>query len=573
MLIIGYLIIDKSLIRKINKQSPSIAVLPFKNMSNEIENQFLADGMWDDLLNHLSAIKGLVVISRQSTERYRDSKKSMTEIGKELNANYIVESSIQKFGNNLRIITQLIDAKSDKHLWSYEYDFELKDIFKIQCETAKRISQELNVILTDEELKILEKHPTDNMEAYYLFLKGRLINNSRKVEDLELNIKLNKQAIALDPNFADAYAEIGNSHYLMRIYSDLNYEECTSKAKFYSEKAMNLDPNNFRAYAVLAMVLWGEDWAKAKEYHEKAITLNPNDAASHLQYGRYFLYCPNPDINKFLNYLTIAHRLDPFSRVVGNNFFNALILNDKIEEAVQYLNKMGFLWSKEANLSRKSLIKAYKNKDWTAAIRFFESEIEKDPNNAFLNNQLGHAYDEIYNDDINFIKYSKKAYELDSTNANYIGAYFAALVEGKKFKDAENLMRSKNFKSLLSKNEQLNCLWQYYYHQENYNKAQEVLKDSLMFNNYREQLYTYAQLGDRKVTDSLLEDCIFVLQKAKVYAILKERDSMYYYLNKRNHIIGIRGPNNQREFDPYRKEERYKAFLRKNYLPITHWNE
>ncbi len=319
--------------------------------------------------------------------------------------------------------------------------------------------------------------------------------------------------------------------------------------------------------------MWGEDWAKAKEYHEKAITLNPNDAASHLQYGRYFLYCPNPDINKFLNYLTIAQRLDPFSRVVGNNFFNALILNDKIEEAVQYHNKMGFLYSKEANLSRKSLIKAYKNKDWTAAIRFFESEIEKDPNNAFLNNQLGHAYDEIYNDDINFIKYSKKAYELDSTNANYIGAYFAALVEGKKFKDAENLMRSKNFKSLLSKNEQLNCLWQYYYHQENYNKAQEVLKDSLMFNNYREQLYTYAQLGDRKVTDSLLEDCIFVLQKAKVYAILKERDSMYYYLNKRNHIIGIRGPNNQREFDPYRKEERYKAFLKKNYLPITNWNE
>jgi len=257
MLSIGYLIIDNTLIQKTNKQTPSIAVLPFKNMSNEIENQFLADGMWDDLLNHLSAIKGLVVISRQSTERYRDSKKSMTEIGKELNATYIVESSIQKFENDLRIITQLIDAKSDKHLWSYEYDFELKDVFKIQCETAKRISQELNVILTDEELKILEKHPTDNMEAYYLFLKGRLINNSRKVEDLELNIKLNKQAIALDPNFADAYAEIGNSHYLMRIYSDLNYEECTSKAKFYSEKAMNLDPNNFRAYAVLAMVLCG----------------------------------------------------------------------------------------------------------------------------------------------------------------------------------------------------------------------------------------------------------------------------------------------------------------------------
>ncbi|NOQ91987.1 MAG: helix-turn-helix domain-containing protein, partial [Flavobacteriaceae bacterium] len=258
--------------------TPSLAVLPFKNINNEIETQYLADGLWDDLLNHLSAIKGLDVRSRQSLEVYRESDKSMTDIGKELSAAYILESSIQKFDNKVRIITQLIDAKSDKFIWSHEYNYELVDVFKIQCEMSKSISEELNVILTSKEKEIIEKLPTDNYIAYQLVLKGRLFADIRTQKKLEKSIELYKQAIVLDSNYARAYAEIAQSYFILRNRGHHSYSSVDS-AKIYVEKALNVDPNTFRAYAVRARINdYYEEWDKCKENFEKAIALNPNDA-------------------------------------------------------------------------------------------------------------------------------------------------------------------------------------------------------------------------------------------------------------------------------------------------------
>lgn len=554
----------------------SIAILPGKNLSNNKENQYFADGVMGSIQNHLNKIADLKVISETTMEKYRKTKKTAPKIAKELRVHYLLEASVQQYEDKVRIIAKLIDAINDQQVWSETYDHDLKDLLVTQSEIAIQIAKELKATLTSSELERIEKIPTENMEAYNLFSKGRLIlvNNSRKKEDLELTIELNKQAVALDSNFAEAYGEMAHSIYLMAVYDHMNWQEANKKAKYYAEKAIKINPNCFRANAVKAMLLWRKDWAKAKEYHEKAIALNPNDAAVHLQYGRYFLFCPIPDYNKYLYYITIAQRLDPFSRVVGSNFFNALLKNDKIEDATEYLNKMGFLWSKEVNLSRKSQIKAYNNKDWTAVIWFFKTEIEKDPNNSFLYNQLGHAYDEILNDDINFIKFSKKAYELDSTNSIYALNYHHALVEGKNFKEAEKLFQTKNFKSLFSKKQKLTLLFHYYYHHENYKKVQEVLKDSLMANPYFYKAITYAQLGDKKNIDSLFKEYIWKYRyKAVVYAILKEKDSMYHFLEKIIEVNGIRVPNGRREFDPYRKEERYKALLKKHYLPITHWNE
>jgi len=570
---------------KIN--SMSIAILPFRDMSPGGDNKWFCEGIAEDIISNLSKVKGLRVISRTSSERYKETDKTIPEIAKELGVSYILEGSLRKQGTNVLITAQLINA-NDNNLWSGNYNEKLEDIFKIQSDVSKKIVQQLKMVITPEEKKAIEKYPTENMEAYHLFLKGRLINNSRELEDLELNIKLNKQAIVLDPNFAVAYAELANSYFLMGSYGFISRSEAKNKGDYYCDKALKINPDCFRANAVKAMVLWsqGGKWQKSKEYYDKALALNPNDAAAHLQYGRYFLYFRIPDYNKYLYHITIAQGLDPFSSNVGGDYFRALILNDKIEEAEQYQNKMEFLWSKEVNLSRKSLLKAYINKDWKEAIRFYEAEIEKDPNNSFLYNQLGHLYDEILNDDINFIKYSKKAYELDSTNSSNTVTYFNALVEGEKFAEANSLMESNNFKSVLKKKQQLSSLWYFYYHQENYKKAQDVLKDSLMADDILSKSITYAQLKDRKSVDSLLRFSFSRIHTYKIfiYAILKEKDSMYYYLELASHRCGsnyrimprgngISGPNNRREFDPYRKEERFKEFLKKNYLPITHWNE
>jgi len=266
--------------------------------------------------------------------------------------NYILEGSIRKEGNRVLITAKLFNA-NDSNLWTGSYNEKIEDIFKIQNDVAKKIVQQLKITISPQEEVAMNKFPTDNMEAYHLFLKGRLINNSRKKEDLERNIELNKQAIALDSNFAEAYAEVGNSYFLMSGRGYLNYEVGRNKAKYYIDKALQINPNCFRANAVKALILWNEDWYKAKKYHEKAIALNPNDAAAHLQYGRYFLFIPKIDVKIFLSHLTKAQQIDPFSRVVGGNFLNALLVNHKIEEAEQYINKMGFLWSKETVLRRR----------------------------------------------------------------------------------------------------------------------------------------------------------------------------------------------------------------------------
>ena len=237
---------------------------------------------------------------------------------------------------------------------------------------------------------------------------------------------------------------------------------------------------------------------------------------------------------------------------------------------------MEFLFPEYNKLYREYLIIAYKNKDCSKVIPFLEAKIEKDTNNPILYNMLANAYDAVLNDDSNAIKYAKKAYEIDSTN--YAEAYLVQLVEGKKFKEAKILLQSKNFKSVVSEPQQLWGLWYYYYHQENYKKALEVAKDSLIAIKYITRVITYAQLGDRKKVDILNKKILSfrynsTTTRAFVYAILKDRDSMYYYLENGNHDFKMNFPNSRREFDPYRKEERFKELLKKNYLPLTHWNE
>lgn len=566
----------------------SIAVLPFRDMSPE-DTQWFCDGISDNILTYLSQINDLSVISFTSSSTYRNTDKQIPEIAKELGVSYILEGSVTVYEDRIKVNVQLINA-NDEHVWSEDYNISFDDVIGIQQNIAKEISKKLEITLSPEEVVTLEKYPTENMEAYHLFLKGRLVNDSRKAEDLKLNIELNKQAVALDSNYAEAYAEIAHSYFLLSQYGDMNFKEAYKKSNYYAEKALKIDPNIYRAYAVKALLIGLEDRVKAKEYFEKAIAINPNDATVHLQYGRYFLTNPNPDLNNFLHQLTIAQQLNPFSKNIGFNFISALILNNKYKEVGDYLNNLGFLYTKMEKLEVESILKAHKNNDWTEAIHFFEKEIKKDPNNPDLYKLLGIAYNEILNDGINAVKFTKKAYEIDSinfsTSENFLDSsqaentsptvtYFNELVKANKFKEANKLLQTKNFKSVRNKRQRISSLWKYYYHQGNYKKALELTEDSLFMDNYDfKKVITYAQLGDRKKVDTIINKNILIdEEKAFVYAILKEKDSMYYYLERLNTISGMRKQNGRSEFDLYRKEERFKALLNKNYLPITHWNE
>ncbi len=211
-------------------------------------------------------------------------------------------------------------------------------------------------------------------------------------------------------------------------------------------------------------------------------------------------------------------------------------------------------------------------KDWTEAIYVFENEIKEKPDESFLYRELGYAYDEILNDDDSWVTYSKIAYQMDSTNRINANAYYNSLIENGNFREAINFLQSENYKALLSEKKELESLFYYNYHQENYKKAEELLKNKLFSEAYFEKLITLAQLGKIKEVEQFFEDQESSnTDKAFIYAILKERDSMYHYLEQKD--IEFKFVNSRREFDPYRKDERYKNFLKRNYLPITHWNE
>ncbi|NNF76247.1 MAG: tetratricopeptide repeat protein, partial [Flavobacteriaceae bacterium] len=550
----------------------AIAVLPFKDMSPE-ETQWFCDGVMDEILNHISTLKSLRVISRTSSETYKETPKKIPEIAKELDVDYILEGSVTLYNDKVKIMVQLISA-NDEHIWSKDYkdDFDLRNIFAIQQNVSEEIFKKLKITLSPEQKEIIEKIPTENMEAYQLVLKGLSNSEIRTKENLESSIKMYEEAIDLDPNYAEAYSGIAHAYYLLGWYNYLSPTECMSKSNSYIEKALDLDPNNSRAYGIKAMTLWkARNMEEVQGNLEKAIALNPNNAIIQMYYGRYF-YIEKSDVNIYLRQMRIAQKLDPLSIFVTRNLFDALMLNNKIIEAEEYLNEMRFLFTDEEYFDYECHITAIKNKDWTAGIRYFETKIEQEPDNPLFYKLLGNQYDFILNDDINAIKYLKKAYELDSTNSMVAQNYFNLLTKVKRFKEAKRFMESENFKAITSREVQLRSLCWYYYHQENYLEVQEILQDSLMKNAFFIKAVNYAQLNDRK---NARKDNSYSM-KVIVFAILKEKDSMYYYLEKfYNNPYGhsLMGPNSRPEFDPYRKEDRFKALLKKQYLPITHLNE
>ena len=557
----------------------SIAVLPFKDFSPK-NNQWLSDGVSDNILHSLAQMEKMKVISFTSSSTFRNTDKKIPEIAKELGVSYILEGSVKLVNDRIQIITQLINA-NDEHIWSKEYEENAEDIIKVQNNVAEEIIKQLEITLSPNEEKKLDKYPTQNMEAYNLYLKGHLENDSRKFEDIEQNIVLNKQAISLDSSFVEAYEELAMSYYhLSKTGIDLvmKYDglESRENSRHYAEKAIQINTNANRAWLVKAMLMHHKDWDLSKEYHKKAIALNPNDALAHTMYAEYFLYNPKPNVKKYLDQLIIAQRVNPLSSVLAKNFASALIINNQFEKAEKYLEEHKFLFSEIDFIKLESKLIAYKNKDWNQIIPFLNSKIEKDPNNASLYNMLGDSYDGIKNNDSIAVIYHKKAYELDSTNYRILQDYSYLLAESKMSNEFFKIKESANYKSILSKPKQLNQLWFLYYHQEEYNKALEIA-DSYLSSRYTTKVWTHAQLGDRKKVDSISkklywgtgQDKYWRSFKAFTHAILKDRDSMYYYLENARFDGTTMLVNSRREFDPYRNEDRFKAILKANYLSVS----
>ena len=299
----------------------SIAVLPLDNLSPDPENAFFADGIHDDLLTQLAKIGSLKVVSRTSVLEYRDSPKNMREIGRELGVATLLEGSVRRVGNSVRINVQLIDAETDEHLWAETYDRELtaENIFAIQREMATSIAGELQVTLSREEVARIGVLPTQSTIAYDLYVRGRFFWSQRTEEGFNRALEYLNQAIEEDPNFALAYAGVASIYVLMghELFSWSHPRDSYPKAQAAARRALELDDTLAEAHSVLGDALLRYDWdfISADREHQRAIALNPNYGTGHQWYSHYLL--PMGREKESLAHSLRALELDPLNLIIN----------------------------------------------------------------------------------------------------------------------------------------------------------------------------------------------------------------------------------------------------------------
>jgi TolB-like protein len=293
--------------------------LPFANLSNDPEQEYFSDGIVEAILDHLFKIGELKVTSGTSTKRYKSTELSVKEIGRELGVSSILEGSVEKIGNNVRVIAQLIDARTDVHLWSETYDRNISDIFSIQSEVAQNVARELKATLTSKEKGQIEKNQTNNMEAYNLYLRGRFFWNQRSEGGQKKSIEYFEKSVALDPDYALAYAGLADAYFILTYYGWLSNPEGYIKAKEYALRALEIDKNLAEAHASLGWLLfWGEwKWEDARKELKLAIELNPNYANAHQYYSELLdILRENEEAREQIN---MALELDPLSPAMNTN--------------------------------------------------------------------------------------------------------------------------------------------------------------------------------------------------------------------------------------------------------------
>jgi TolB-like protein/AraC-like DNA-binding protein len=289
------------------KQSPkepvatdqSIIVLPFKNLSRNPDIQYFADGIAEDILNNLYHIKTLRVVSRTSAEQYRESTLPVKEIARLMNVGFVLEGSVRMHENKIRISIQFIDAINDNHLWSDNFDRELTDILDIQDDVAFQVAQKLGTVLSENEIGEIEKKGTQNPEAYNYYLRARFLlhkANSANRADFDKTGALNciqyyEKAIAADSTFADAWAGLANAWFNLSAWFFLPASEGFPKARMYSMKAIEYDPECAEAYAVLgAFLTWGQgNFTDGGKELKKSVELNPNFSTARQWYAQYLM--------------------------------------------------------------------------------------------------------------------------------------------------------------------------------------------------------------------------------------------------------------------------------------------
>jgi TolB-like protein/DNA-binding winged helix-turn-helix (wHTH) protein len=326
--------------RHSNRPIRSIAVLPLQNLSNDPQQDYFADGMTDELTTELAQVGSLRVISRTSAMQYKATKKSLPQIARELNVDAVVEGSVVRSGDRVRITAQLVDAATDQHLWASSYDRDLRDILLVQAEAARSITDSIRVRLTPQQAKRLARaHPVDP-EAYDLYLRGRYYSEKITQPDIKKCVENFQLAIQKDPLFADAYAGLGDCYALDADFGGLNYSDPISRQRKAVARALELDDAQAEAHAQLGALEMEQDWnwASAATEFQRALELGPNLPATHDYYSDFLLSTGHTDAA--IKEVQVAIGLDPLSTRYKTELGWVLLYARRYDEAIRQFRRI-----------------------------------------------------------------------------------------------------------------------------------------------------------------------------------------------------------------------------------------
>jgi TolB-like protein/Tfp pilus assembly protein PilF len=370
----------------------SIAVLPFDNLSRDPDNAYFAEGVQDEILTRLAKVADLKVISRTSTQHFKSTPENLPEIAKQLGVTNILEGSVQKAKDQVRVNVQLINALTDAHLWAEIYDRKLTDIFAVESEIAKTIADTLQAKLTGSEKTALSNRPTENPQAYELYLKGRFFWNKRTGQDLKTACDYFQQAIAADPQYATAYAALAESYLLIPLFAAGSPQDYFPRAKAAAQRAIELQETSAEAHTALGALLCFSDsnFAESEKEFKRAIALNPNYATAHHWFGNALLVALGR-FDEAIRENQRAVELDPLSLIINADLGSTFMIARRYDQAIAQLqrtltldNKFSYsLW----NLGEALYLKG----DTAAAIAEYEKAraLDDDPQILAL---LGRAY-------------------------------------------------------------------------------------------------------------------------------------------------------------------------------------
>jgi TolB-like protein/DNA-binding winged helix-turn-helix (wHTH) protein/Flp pilus assembly protein TadD len=376
-----------------NLEIRSLAVLPLENLSGDPAQEYFADGMTDALIADLSRISALRVISRTSSAQYKRTTKKLPQIARELNVDAVVEGSVTRSDNRVRITAQLLHARLDKHLWGEMYEDEVGDVLKLQREVARAIAQNVRAKLTTEQRARLGSAPPVNPEAYEAYVRGRYFWNQRTEAGLWKSVELFEHAIDFDPRWALPYVGVADAYLVLDSWTveAVSVAEVAPKANAAIGEALQLDPTLAEAHTVLAGLKHGNwDWAGAEAEYRRAIELNPNYAHAHQWYGQ--LLAELGQFDRGVSEAERAHTLDPLNLILGVDVGYRRYWARRYQEAISPIQKTLELDSGFA-VGHRYLGQIYEQIGmYEAALAELRRAAELTGGNPIDMGALGHAY-------------------------------------------------------------------------------------------------------------------------------------------------------------------------------------